>query len=338
MKWRSTVKKYWKRYLILAISVIVAIFTFHDEIKDIIKGLETVPPLAIVGMIVFMHLYYILDGTITKNIVEHEHKITYKQGIACTYYCAFFRVVTLGSGSGVAQVAYLTQCGMDMATASSIAMIQYVLQKFTIVLLGLLSYFIFYEDINILLGDYSSYLLIGVIVAFGIISFILILASSKKLSDCVIAILRKIGNKRFKEKIDMLEEKVIDLQVSSRVLFKKKKLLIKIIAINIIKLICMFIVPYMILHKQINLLYTIGLFAVSHMLAGVMPTPAGYGSLDLMFVVLYGGIAGVYTSAVLIVLYRAVNTILSYIIGSVIYMFGFREKQQLQLKEVSDTM
>ena len=331
-------KKYWKRYLILAISIVVAVFTFHDEIKDIIKGLKTVPPLAIVGMIVFMQLYYILDGIITKNIVEHEHKITYKQGIACTYYCAFFRVVTLGSGSGVAQVAYLTQCGMDMAKASSIAMIQYVLQKFTIVLLGLVSYFIFYKDINILLGEYSSYLLMGVIVALAIISFILIVASSKRFSNVVIAILRKIGNKRFKEKIDMLEDKVVDLQMASRTLFRKKKLLIKVIVINAIKLISMFVVPYMILYNQINLTYTIGLFAVSHMLAGVMPTPAGYGSLDLMFVVLYGGIAGVYVAAILIVLYRAVNTILSYVIGSVVYMFGFREKQQLQLNEVSDTM
>lgn len=331
-------KKYWKRYVILAISVIVAVFTFHKEIKDILKGLKSVSPLVIVGMVLFMQLYYILDGTITKNIVEHEHKITYVQGIACTYYCAFFRLVTLGSGSGVAQVAYLSQCGMDVAKASSIAMIQYVVQKFTIVILGIFSYIVFYKDINVLLGEYSGYLSIGVIVAFLIISFILIVASSKRFASIVIKILRKIGNKRFKEKIDLLEYKALDLQKASKLLFSKKRLLVKIFIINVIKLICMFIVPYILLHNDITLTYTIGLFAVSHMLAGVMPTPAGYGSLDLMFVLLYGGIVGAYDAALLIVLYRAVNTLFSYLIGSIVYMFGLRGKQQLKLEKVGDTI
>ena len=167
-------KKYWIRYVVLLVGIIVAIITFRKELYDIMISLKQVPMYIFIGMIICAQGYYIIDGAITKKMVAHEKNITYRQGIACTYYCAFFRVVTLGSGSGIAQVVYLAKCGIDVAKSSSIAMIQYVLQKFTIVLLGIISYIIFYKDICILLGKYSIFVFVGVIVAFLIISFILI--------------------------------------------------------------------------------------------------------------------------------------------------------------------
>lgn len=322
-------KKYWIRYIVLFIGIIVAVGTFYEELYDIMVSLRQVPVYSLIGMIICTQIYYVIDGTITKRMVSHEKSITYRQGIACTYYCAFFRVVTLGSGSGIAQVVYLAKCGIDAAKSSSIAMIQYVLQKFTIVLLGVVSYIVFYKKLCILLGKYSIFVFIGVIVAFGIISIILMVACSKKFSDKVIYLLRNIGTKRikdkFKGKIDELEQKATLLQNESRELFAKKNLFIVVIITNIVKLICMFLAPYMFIHNEINVVYAVAIFAVSHMLAGVMVAPSGYGTLDFMFVLLYGPIVGSIKVAQIIVLYRLANTIVSYIVGAFVYMLSFKK-------------
>ena len=319
-------KKYWLRYTILILGIIIAGVTFHSEIYDIIKGLGKISIFTVLLMILCMTIYYVLDGVIITKVFKHKHnRIRYRDGIACTYYCAFFRVVSLGSGSGIAEVVYMSKCGVDAAVASSISMIQYILQKVTIVLLGIVSYIVFFKDVDKLLGKYSEFMLVGVLLAFVIISLILIVCSSKKFSNCIIWLLRKIGNKRFGKKIDKLENTFSELQITSEDMFKRKKLMLEVILINIAKLTVMFCTPYILINSGISLPYSIGIFAVSHMLAGVIPAPSGYGSLDVLFMLLYGSIVGGSMTALLIVLFRGANTIFSFIVGACIYAIRFRD-------------
>ena len=63
------------------------------------------------------------------------------------------------------------------------------------------------------------------------------------------------------------------------------------------------------------------------MLAGVIPAPSGYGSLDVLFMLLYGAVVGGDITALLIVLFRGANTIFSFIIGAFIYAIKFRDKK-----------
>lgn len=320
-------KKYWLRYVILLVGIIIAVATFNQELYEIFKNLGTISFSTVLLMILCMTGYYILDGVIITKIFKHKNEtIRYRDGIACTYYCSFFRVVSLGSGSGIAEVVYMTKCGVDAAVASSISMIQYILQKFTIVILGVISYIVFYKDVDVLLGKYSKFMLAGVLLAFFIILMILIVCASKKFSNCIIWILRKIGNKKFKDKIDKLEGTFKNLQETSKDMFTRKKLMLQIIVINVVKLVCMFLTPYVLLHNQISLVYSIAIFAISHMLAGVIPAPSGYGSLDILFMLIYGAIAGSDMVALLIVLFRFTNTIFAFLVGAVVYLVTFRTK------------
>lgn len=190
---------------------------------------------------------------------------------------------------------------------------------------GIASYVIFYKDIHKLLGKYSGFMLVGVLLALIIISLILIVCSSKKFSNCIIWVLRKISNKRFGKKIDKLENTFKELQKTSEDMFKKKRLMLEIILINIVKLTVMFCTPYIFIHSGISLPYSIGIFAISHMLAGVIPTPSGYGSLDILFMLLYGAIVGGSMTALLILLFRGANTIVSFIVGAIIYALKFQD-------------
>lgn len=320
-------KKYWLRYVILFVGVTIAIITFNKELYEIFKNLSTISPTTVLLMILCMTGYYVLDGVIIAKIFKHKYSdIRYRDGIACTYYCAFFRVVSLGGGSGIAEVVYMTKCGVDAAVASSISMIQYILQKFTIVILGVISYIVFYNDVDKLLGKYSDFMFIGVIMAFFIISMILMVCASKRFSNCIIWLLRKTGNKRFKAKIDKLEETFKNLKSTTKDMFTRKKLLFEIIVINIVKLIVMFLTPYVLFHNKIDIVYSIAIFAISHMLAGVIPAPSGYGSLDVLFMLLYGAIVGGEIAALLIVLFRFANTIFAFIVGAIVYLLQFRSK------------
>lgn len=89
-------KKYWLRYTILILGIIIAGVTFHSEIYDIIKGIGKISIFTVLLMILCMTIYYVLDGVIITKVFKHKHnKIRYRDGIACTYYCAFLELCLL---------------------------------------------------------------------------------------------------------------------------------------------------------------------------------------------------------------------------------------------------
>ena len=59
-------------------------------------------------------VYQIIEGIITTVLAkQYRSSFAYKNGITNAFLCSFYRVATLGSGSGVAAIIYLGEQGIE---------------------------------------------------------------------------------------------------------------------------------------------------------------------------------------------------------------------------------
>ena len=91
-----------------------------------------------------------------------------------------------------------------------------------------------------------------------------------------------------------LREQCADLETASKYLLHKKKMVVGVIGLNLLKLCFWYGMPYLLFagDKNINLVETMAITALSVMLAAVIPAPAGIGSTEFVFTGLFAGIVG----------------------------------------------
>jgi hypothetical protein len=240
--------------------------------------------------------------------------------------CAFYRLATLGSGNGIAQVYYYSVKGIDVSRATGLSITQYTFQKITVGVFGIVSFIILFltGDRDIL--QYSGYMLAGAVVITIICLALFLIAVSKKISDFVM----KLGYKLFKpgtkiySKLTDAQNAIDNLQSQSRVIWKNKALFLQVAILNILKLSCWYAIPGVFFHYDynVNILFCLALMAVVNMLGCVMLAPSGVGTLDFVFAIFFGAIIpddNVVAAA--IVIYRFFTWVIPFLIGLIPALF-----------------
>lgn len=240
------------------------------------------------------------------------------EGVRCAYYSCFYKVITLGSGSGVAEIYYLNKKGIDTPKAAGMSLVQYILHKLAITVYGFICYLISYRRIKALVFEYEHYVFFGCMIGAGIAGFLLLISTSAFFSGKLFQFIKRFVSRKSKwaKKLAYLELQVRDLQIEVKELLKEKKLL-KIFLIDIMKVSFWYLIPAAVFNGRygIDMEVSILLSSLSVMLAGVVPVPAGFGSLEIVFILLFGQLCGGESAVSLMLLYRFAITIVPFITG-----------------------
>ena len=91
-----------------------------------------------------------------------------------------------------------------------------------------------------------------------------------------------------------MREQCADLETASKYLLHKKKMVAGVVGLNLLKLCFWYGMPYLLFagDKNINMVETMAITALSVMLAAVIPAPAGIGSTEFVFTGLLPGLLG----------------------------------------------
>ena len=236
--------------------------------------------------------YFVLEGLIIRVFArKYNSEFTLVEGTACAYYCCFYRMLTLGSGGGIAQIYYLNKRGVPAARATGMGLIQYVLQRVSIAVYGLLCVLIFFREVRKPLEGYKMYLLVGSLLVVAVVAALIFVATSEVIFGKLFLLAKKIIKNRtsWLSRLDRLKEQVAILQCESRELLREKRKLTAVLCINIIKLTFWYMVPFVACYPDPGLTWrtAVSLTALSFMLAGVIPAPAGMGSVEVVFILLF---------------------------------------------------
>ena len=130
--------------IIMVILVIVYLWK-KSEILEAIDEMKHHPFWVSLLCLAATTLHFVVEGRIIHNMTMYEKRqMTWWEAFKCGLYCAFYKFISLGSLSGIAEVYYISKHDIEPGRASGITLVQYAYQKLGITILGTVSFICLY--------------------------------------------------------------------------------------------------------------------------------------------------------------------------------------------------
>ncbi|MCR5698622.1 MAG: flippase-like domain-containing protein [Treponemataceae bacterium] len=307
---KNTVKNIISWALVLVLTVIV--FFWKKEL--IIKAFSEIANMRLVPILLcflFSFGYVFFDGLATQTFSG----ISFWGGQKSAMFCSFYKLITLGSGAGVAEVYFLSTQGVKAEKGTGVMMIQYAVHKTVVTFLGLISFLILYCKNVEKVHQFSILIIVCSILSLLTVSVLIMIAVSRRITAFFIKLIRAIL-KRHPEKADEFSEKLVAFNVCGKELVKDKKAIVLTFLIDILKMLCWYAIPMVIFKSRLDCsaFYCLLMMGLIIMLSGSMFMPAGVGTLEYLFSIFFSQNFGV-IAATAVILYRFFSMIVPFVLG-----------------------
>lgn len=304
------------------ILLVIIIYTFRDSAKPILTELAETSVWMVVMISVLAVVYELVEGWITYSFAKkYNPAFTYQMGVESAFYCSFYRVATLGSGAGIAAIYYFNEKGIEVSKGTGMYMVEYVLHKVSIAIFSAILFLLHYSFMMNHYGEYTWMLVTGYGVTLLISMFLLLFCCSKRFHHVLLRILDRLNrNGRLDEQALFLRSQCVILEQASAELLRGKRFVFGIIGKNLIKFVFWYGIPYFVLMDTglVTLPQAMAVTSLSVMLAAVLPSPAGIGSTEFVFTMLFEILVGTADAGSATLLYRFATFVLPFLIGAVI--------------------
>ncbi len=318
--------KFIGKLLFVCLLLGILYYSFRDSMGDMLTELAKVSPKVIFCLFLTVLLYHVCEGHITWLIVHKTHpEYTNRKGFCNAFYCSFYKTATLGSGSGIAGIYYLNRSGIPVPNATGMYLFQYIVHKVSMAVYSLLLFFATYDFIHGFFADYQGYILLGFLGVCVIASALLAVATVPWMQTACNLLAHRLGKKHpsREEKLTSAGHKLALLQAESRALLSDPLLLLRLFLCNLLKFSTWYMIPWILFSGSavagdlpFTALQCFSLTALSQSLAGVIPTPAGIGSVEAVFVLLFRRLLPEGKALSAVVLYRFDTMLLPCAIGA----------------------
>ena len=303
------------RWIIIFILIAFVFIWKKSLIIDAVAGIKELKIQALLLSLFCSLAYYFFDGL----IISKTSNTSIWFGQKCSFYCAFYKLSTVGAGAGVAEVYYLTGANIPPEKGSGIMTLQYAMHKLAVTFLGIIYFILLFVFIKP--ADYASeknltlFIILAGIISVLICTVLITIASSCKFSKLIIRLTNYLL-KKWPDKAKTVEDKISNFTKSGKELLHSKKNIALVLLLNIFKLSCWYSIPAFIFLFQSdgNYFYDMCSMGIVLMLSGVMISPAGVGTLEYVFSLLFAGKYGV-LAATSVILYRFFTMIPPFIAG-----------------------
>lgn len=276
-------------------------------------------------------VYMLLEGGITAILArQYQPEFKYRWGIENAFFSSFYRVATLGSGAGVAAIIYLNERRVEYSKAFGLYMLQYAFHKISIAIFSVIFFLMNWGYMSSHFGDYMGLLMLGYAVTIVITAGLILFCCSTRFHALIFRLIEVFNKKgKFNEVERQLRQQCDEMEDASRYLLKKKKMVALIIGMNLLKFCFWYGIPYLSFAGSgtITAGETMAITALSIMLAAIIPAPAGIGSTEFVFTLLFGGIVGTGLAGSASLLYRFATFVFPFIIGLFV-VIGRRIRQK----------
>ena len=175
--------------------------------------------------------------------------------------------------------------------------------------------------------------LLGFAINVAVVLVLILISRSKrvtnKLSELSIKLLKKLKRKVDEEDI---KQKFSDYHEGFKELRKRKKLFVGGVLLNIISLLCLYIVPLFILYSMkdftsINVNSAVTASAYVYIIGGFVPIPGASGGIEYGFTRFFGNFIVGHKLSVVLLLWRFITYYVGVIIGAIVFNFEKKVKK-----------
>lgn len=305
--------------------LIFSLFFYRDSWREIFTGLRQADWKDTLAGTALAAGGYLLEGTTIFLMMEAVAPgSSALEGIRIAFLCEFYRLATLGNGSGIAEIHYLHRNGIEPGSGTVLTMIQYMWKKVAIMALGALGFVVLCRGggTRALLGEYGLFIGYGCAGTLAVIGIFLCLIFSEKVADLASAGLRTLAGKlpSGRERILEWERQVRLLNQSGKSVLEQKRRMGCILLCQMGKLLLFYCIPACMLRggDGAGVPEHVSLMAVAYLLSGVVPTPSGAGSLEFIFLLFFSGFVEFDKALVAILVFRFATWIMPFAVGAVL--------------------
>lgn len=316
------------RFLILGL-IVVALFFYRESLYDIWCGIRQITVRELLCSVLLATAAYLLEGmTIAcmMSIVSAGFPVWKGTGIA--YLCEFYRMITLGSGSGFAEIYYLHKSGIETGTATVLTMHQYLCKKIAMIILGSAGFAVLFlnPDNRQFYEKYVGFMAAGCLICFAVIAFFLCLTLSARITGLLLGVIDWLAVKlpAYSGKLCAWRKQAALLNQSGRLVLQQKRKIAAAVLVQIGKLLLFYAVPAYLLNGngRLDTPDCMCLMAVAYMLSGVIPAPSGVGALEFVFLLFFTEFVEVQTAVPAILVFRFVTWVVPFLIGGVVNLMN----------------
>lgn len=315
--------------LLLIITIIVLYIVLKDDFKDIVDILAKIDIKYILLAILFYALFIIIKGFVNYKITNDKNKLSLKEAIKHNIITQFFNGVTpFSTGGQPMEVYMLMEHDIPIAKATNQTIQSFIFYQIALVICGsiaVINNFLFpiFPKVRIL----QILVLLGFIINVLVVVFLVLISRSKrvtnKLSSLSIKVLKKLKRKVDEEDI---KQKFSDYHEGFKELRKRKKLFIGGVLLNIVSLLCLYIVPMFILYSMgdfnsLTVNNTITASAYVYIIGGFVPIPGASGGIEYGFSRFFGNLIITSKLSAVLLLWRFITYYLGVILGAIVFNF-----------------
>lgn len=327
--------------LIIILTILVLYFALKDDYVTISNLLWSADiRWLFVGFLLTMG-YCFFKTLLLNDIISQYKQYPMHKTLKLQLMTFFFNAVTpFATGGQPFQIYTLKKSGLAISEGTNVIMQETILHQCSMLLLSIIALilnFIFkFCEMNSFL---ASLFIIGFLANTFVLILLFVLAYVKKVDHFMISgvinILSKLKIIKDKDKtIQKWESSVEKFHEGSKILFHDKLRFLKLIGINMIGLVSIYIVPLTILFSLGNYTAFSGLTALVltifvSLISSFVPLPGGTGGQEYLFVLLFGTyITNPLLNSVMI-LWRFITYYVPMIIGGILFNLKKKENSSL---------
>ncbi len=314
---------------LLIITIIVLYILLKDDFKDIIDILIKIDIKYLLLAFLFYALFIVIKGFVNYKITNDKKRLTLKEAIKHNIITQFFNGVTpFSTGGQPMEVYMLMEHDIPIAKATNQTIQSFIFYQIALVICGTIAVvnnFLFpiFPKVRIL----QILVLLGFIINVFVVVVLVLISRSKRVTNKLSSISIKIM-KKLKIKVDEedIKQKFSDYHEGFKELRKRKKLFIGGVLLNIVSLLCLYIVPMFILYSMgdftsLTINNTITASAYVYIIGGFVPIPGASGGIEYGFGRFFGNFIVASKLSAVLLLWRFITYYVGVIIGAIVFNF-----------------
>lgn len=319
--------------ILLMITIVVLYIIIKNDFQEIVNTLKTINNWYILLAILFYLFYIGIKGYVNYLIVNDKKKISIKEAIKHNLIAQFFNGITpFSTGGEPMEVYMLTKHHISVEKATNYTIQSFIFYQIALVICGIVAimynaFFHIFPKVKLL----SNLVLIGFLINVTVITVLLLISYSKFFSNIISKVIIKITAK-MKIPEEIAQQKIQNYYEGFQTLKKRKALSIIGVGLNIIGLLCLYIIPLCILKsigngQMMSVIETLITSSYVYLIGAFVPVPGASGGIEYSFTQFYGNFVPVNNISAMVLLWRCITYYLGMIVGAIIFSIERKENE-----------
>lgn len=343
---RPNKKVFWNILLIVAVTVVAMYFALKDNFSQIVAAIAQMNIFSLIFVLGWGLAINVVIGAGYMVLARHYQKnYSLKQGTVVAFTGTFFAGITPSSTGGqFGQVYVLKKQGFSYSDSVGLLWADFIIYQ-TVMMIYVTLLFIFrfmhYVNLNAWVWIVAAGYLVNLVVIAALYTLALFPKMYIWLSGKLPIWLSKLHLiKNPEEQVSIWMEQVTGFTEQIRSLSKNKKLVLKTALVNFVRLTMYFSLPYLVaialgIPLSIDqLIDTMALASFVTMANSFVPLPGASGGTEVFFTMLFSGMLGKLTGAVLLI-WRFASYYIPVIGGALVFMIF---KNRMTAKEEKEKL